>query len=67
MHNDERLGENPKDFPTQRVALKGELRWVGGLSSRASLLLLLLCDSLVRVLRVILLAVCTREGVIVAS
>ena len=69
MGSDECLGENPKGFPTQRAALKGEgqLRWVGGFSSRALLLLLLLCDSLVRVLRVILLAVYMRDGVFVAS
>ena len=44
------MGENPKDFLTQRVALEeeGQLRWVGGFSSRASLLLPLR-DSLVRV------------------
>ena len=68
MSSDECLDENPNGFPTQRAALKGEsqLRWAGGFSSRASLLLLL-CDSLVRVLRVILLAVCMRDGVFVAG
>ena len=44
----EYLGGNPKGPPTQRVEPEGEgqLRWVGGFSSHASLLLLL-CDSLV--------------------
>ena len=48
MCSDECLGENPKGFPTQGAALEREdqLRWVGGFSSRASLLLPLY-DSLV--------------------
>ena len=45
--------------PRHRMEPEGEsqLRWVSGLSSHASLLLLL-CDSLARVLRVIRLVVC---------
>ena len=41
MCSDERLGESPEGFPTQRAALEREdqLRWMGGFSSRASLLL----------------------------
>ena len=68
MSSDGCLRENPKGFPTQRAALKGEdqLQWVGGFSSCPTLLLLL-CESLVRVFRVILLAVCMPDGVFVAS
>ena len=52
--SDRCLDENPRSFPTQRAALEGEdqLRWAGGFSSHASLLLLPLCNSLVRILRV---------------
>jgi len=59
--SEECLGENPKGFPTQRVAPReeGQRRWVGGFSTRASLLLLL-CDPLVRTLRVCLLFACER-------
>ena len=66
MCSDGRLGENLKGILTQRTALEGQLRRAGRLFSRASLLLLLR-DSLVRVLRVILLAVCMRDGIFVAS
>jgi len=52
---------------TQRAGLEGEdqLRWVSGFSLHASLLLP--CDSLVRVLRAILLAVCVWDGVFVSG
>jgi len=55
---EECLGGNPKDFPTQREALEEEdqLRWVGGFSSHASLLL---HNSLVQVLCMTVFAVCT--------
>ena len=58
----------PRSVFRHREALKGEdqLQWVGGFSSRSSLLLLP-CHSLVPVLRVILLAVCIPDGVFVAS
>ena len=62
MCSEECLGENSKGFPTQRAALEGEdqLRWVGGFSSHASLLLLPR-NSLVQVLRVTLFAVCAWD------
>ena len=62
MCSDECLGENPKSFPIQRAALEeDQLRWADGFSSHASLLLLPR-NSLVRVLRATLLAVCTWDG-----
>lgn len=54
-HSGEYSGENPGDFPTRG---ENQLRWTGGPSSYPSLLLLLSYDTPVRILHVILVAVC---------
>jgi len=62
-----RATQLPRVCPGIKRALEGEyqLRRAGGFSSHASLLLL--CNSLAQVLRVILLAVFMGDGVFVAG
>ena len=63
--SDERLGETPEGFPTQRAALEGEdqLQWAGGFSSHTSLLPQ--WDPLVRTLGVILAVNLHMRGCVV--